>query len=116
MHNAVNRTAAILAAVLALAFSGVAAADDASKNAKRDAQAEYKQKVAAADAEYKSAKARCDTMKGNEKDVCVKEAKAAQKKAKADAKADRKAASARAEVREDKREADRSVAKEKSRS
>src|SRR3954471_1296189 len=110
MHNTVNRTAAILAsAVLALAFSGAAGADDASKNAKRDAKADYKQKVAAADAEYKSAKARCDAMKGNDKDVCVKEAKAAQKKAKADAKADRSSTGARAEAREDKRESNRSV-------
>ncbi len=110
-----KKTAAILAsATLAVAFSGAAAADDASKNAKRDAKAEYKQRVAAADAEYKSAKARCDAMKGNDKDVCMKEAKAAQKKAKADAKAERKSDKARAEAGEDKREADRSVSKAKS--
>jgi hypothetical protein len=113
----VNRTAAMLAsAVLAVAFSGVGAADDASKSARHDAKAEYKQRVAAANADYKSAKARCDAMKGEEKDVCVKEAKAAQKKAKADARAERKSESARAEAREDKREADRPVAREKARS
>jgi hypothetical protein len=114
MQNRLNRTAAILAsAVLALAFSGAATADDASKNAKREAKSEAKQKMSAADAEYKSAKARCDGMKGNEKDVCNKEAKATHKKAQADAKADRKTTNARAEAREDKREANRSVAKEK---
>ena len=114
MQNTLNRTAAILASgVLALAFSGAAVADDASKNAKHEAKSDYKQKVAAADTEYKSAKARCDAMSGNEKDVCIKEAKAAQKKAKADAKADRKSTNVRAEAREEKREANRSVAKEK---
>jgi hypothetical protein len=114
MQKTLNRTAAILAsAFLALAFSGAATADDAGKNRKAEAKAEQKQKSSAADAEYKSAKARCDAMKGNEKDVCIKEAKAAQKKAKADARADRKATSARAEARDDKRDANRAVAKEK---
>jgi hypothetical protein len=110
-----NRTAALLAsAVLAVAFSGAAAADDASKMDKREAKAEYKQRIAKADADYKSAKAHCDTMKGNDKDTCMKEAKAAEKKAKADARADRKSDKARAEAREDKREANRSVSKSKS--
>jgi hypothetical protein len=111
----INRTAAMLAsAVLAVAFSGAASADDMSKADKSQAKSEYKQRMAKVDADYKSAKAHCDTMKGNEKDACMKEAKATEKKAKADAKADRKSDKARAEAREDKREANRSVSKEKS--
>ena len=38
-------------------------------------------------ADYKAAKAQCDRLSGNQKDVCVAEAKAAEKKAKADAEA-----------------------------
>jgi len=110
-----NRTAAMLAsAVLAVAFCGAAAADDTSKADKSQAKSEYKQRIAKADADYKSAKAHCDTMKGNDKSACIKEAKAAEKKAKADAKADRKSENAHANAREDKREANRSVSKEKS--
>jgi hypothetical protein len=47
---------------------------------------QYDVRVAKADAIYKVAKEKCDDMKGNEKDVCVKEAKASYTKAKADAK------------------------------
>src|SRR5687767_5100916 len=36
------------------------------------------------EADYKAAKAKCDAMKGNEKDVCEKEAKANEKVAKAE--------------------------------
>jgi hypothetical protein len=43
--------------------------------------------MARADADYVVAKQRCDDMAGNVKDVCMKEAKAADLAAKADAKA-----------------------------
>ena len=66
-----------------------------------------------AEADYDVAKQRCDAKTGNEKDVCVKEAKAAQVKAKADAKAGEKTASARKDASEDKRDADYKVAIEK---
>ncbi len=46
-------------------------------------------RLAHADATYEVAKERCDDLPGNQKDVCVKEAKAAYVKAKADAKVDR---------------------------
>ena len=62
---------------------------------------------------FKAAKQRCDGMKGNEKDVCTKQAKADEKRAKADAKARRDSRIARGEAREEKREANVSVAKEK---
>ena len=66
-----------------------------------------------AEADYKVAKERCDDKGGNEKDVCVKEAKAVMTKAKADAKATKKSTEARADASKDKREADYKVAAEK---
>lgn len=98
------------------------------KVAKADADAAYRNTPQAreaalltrADAAYEVAKERCDDLSGNPKDVCLKEAKAAEVKAKADAKVDRAAADARKDVNEaqrdaasDKREADYKVAIEK---
>src|SRR5437762_9540811 len=64
------------------------------KVAKADAEASYKDtekarydaRVARAEADYAVAKEKCDDLSGNAKDVCVKEAKAAEVKAKASAK------------------------------
>ncbi|AJC23350.2 hypothetical protein [Pandoraea pulmonicola] len=64
------------------------------KIAKANAEADYKQTpkarydaaVAKADADYRVAKLRCDDKKGNEKDVCLKDAEAAKTKAYGDAK------------------------------
>lgn len=75
-----------------------AAAEADYKNtdaARRDAA------VAAADADYDVARQRCDAMTGNEKDVCVKEAKAAQTRLVADARAARKSHSAGKEAASD---------------
>jgi hypothetical protein len=102
------------------------------KIAKADAEASYKgtedarhdARIARAEANYAVAKEKCDDLSGNQKDVCVKEAKAAEVKAKADAKvaqvstdANRQASTERAEVRrdaaEDKREAEYKVAVER---
>ncbi len=66
-----------------------------------------------AEADYKVAKERCDDKTGNDKDVCVKVAKAAMVKAKADAKATKKGTEARMDASKDKREADYKVAAEK---
>lgn len=52
-------------------------------------------------------------MKGNQKNVCTKEAKGAEKKAKADAKARRDSLTAKGEAREEKTDAQYRVAKEK---
>lgn len=69
--------------------------------------------VAAADADYDVAKEKCDDKAGNDKDVCVKEAKAAHTKAKGEATATEKSATARKDAAEDTREAEYKVAMEK---
>jgi hypothetical protein len=68
---------------------------------------------ARAEAAYDVAKEKCDDKTGNEKDVCVKEAKAAKDKAEADIKASKKSTSARADAVDDKRDAEYKVAAEK---
>ena len=81
-------------------------------------------RVAHAEATYKVSMEKCDDLAGNQKDVCVKEAKAALVRAKADAKVDRvamdtrkdaaaKQADASKEANADKRDADYKVAIEK---
>jgi len=54
----------------------------------------YKVSVAKAEAAYSVARERCDGMTGNAKDVCIKEAQAAEVAAKADAKVQRKTSEA----------------------
>ena len=66
-----------------------------------------------ADANYKVARERCNERSGNDKDVCIKVARAALTKAKADAKAGRKVAEAHQDAAKEKREADYKVAAEK---
>lgn len=63
--------------------------------------------------QYDAAMKHCKTMKGNEHDVCEKEAKARRDSAKADAKADKKTAEARHDAIKEKRDSGYSVAKEK---
>jgi hypothetical protein len=101
----------------------IAEADLDAKNT-GTAKARSDGRIVRAEAAYAVAKEKCDDLAGNAKDVCVKEAKAAETKAKADAKADRKVADARkdagertAEARKDaaetKRDADYRVAVER---
>jgi len=52
-----------------------------------EAKATYKAAKDSAAATYKAARTQCDTLKGNPKDVCVAEAKAAEKRSKAEAEA-----------------------------
>ncbi len=66
-----------------------------------------------ADGAYAVAKEKCDDKAGNDKDVCVKEAKAVQTKARVDAQANRQISDARKEGASEKRDADYSVATEK---
>ena len=94
---------------------------DVVKAAKANAEADYKNpdkarrdaKTDAAEADYDVAKAKCEAKTGNDKDVCIKEAKAIETKAKADAKANEKVAAAKEDAREDKMNADYKVALEK---
>ena len=74
--------------------------------------ASYKVRVAMAGADYLVAREKCDDSAGNVKDVCVKEAKAAETAAKADAKAQLKIANAN-QVAADKTAAARTKASEK---
>jgi len=76
-------------------------------------RAHYKARTTAAEADYDVAKEKCDDKGGNDKDVCVKEAKAQLTKAKADAKAERDVKTTSADTSKDKRAADYKVAKEK---
>jgi hypothetical protein len=70
-------------------------------------------RIARAEATYAVAKEKCDEKTGNEKDVCVKEAKSARTAAKADANAQLKVAVVRKDAADDKRDAEYAVAKEK---
>lgn len=67
---------------------------------KPSSETRYKARVAKAEADYTVANERCDDLAGNAKDVCVKEAKAAQTAAKADAKAQMKTSEANATANE----------------
>ena len=99
----------------------VAQAKAAEKRSKARAEADYentpkaREKAVIADAEatYMVARAQCATRTGNDKDVCVKTAKAAEAKVKADAKAARQTTVARADAKDTKRDADYRVAREK---
>ena len=110
----------------------VAEAKGREKVAKAQLEADYKPTeknrydvaAAKAEADYAVAKEKCDDKAGNDKSVCVKQAKAAETRAKADAKANmkvakagraagEKSADARKDAAEDKRDADYAVAKEK---
>ena len=70
----------------------------------------YEARVAKAGAAYAVAKERCDDMTGNAKDVCVKEAKAAEIAAKADAKAQMKTSDANATASEKSNDASKDAA------
>lgn len=86
-----------------------------------EAEARYKNTLSAytrarmriASAHYDRDKVRCAAVTGNERDVCLEQAKAVLITAQADAKADRKAIEARQDAREDKLAAQYRVAIEK---
>ena len=73
--------------------------------------AQRKVALAKADGEYSVAKEKCGAMKGNEKDACVKDAKANHDRAKVEAKANAKVGEARQDAREEHRDAARERAK-----
>ena len=74
---------------------------------------ETRSRVARAESTYAVSKERCDDLKGNDKDVCVKEAKAVEVKALADAKLGKEIGEARKDAADEKRDADYKVAIEK---
>lgn len=76
-------------------------------------KAYYDARIARADADYSVAKEKCDNKAGNDKDVCLKEAKAAEITAKSDAEAQMKTSKAYGEANETSAEA-RKEAKGKS--
>lgn len=69
--------------------------------------------VARAETAYAVAKEKCDDKAGNDKEVCVKEAKAVEVKALADVKVNKQVGEARSDANADVREADYKVAAEK---
>jgi hypothetical protein len=99
----------------------VAEADAARVRTREEASALYKNTLKAftesrmkiADANYTVDKAKCAALTDNDKDVCIKQAKATLIAAQADAKADKKAIEARTDARADKRTAQYKVALEK---
>lgn len=90
----------------------IAKAELEYKNSGKDKD-RIKLEVAKAEANYAVAKEKCDDKTGNDKDVCVKEAKAVETKAKADAKMEKKVTAAKKEAAEDKRDANYKVSIEK---
>jgi hypothetical protein len=106
-----------IAAALALAFAGSAYAQSTPSSNMGKPSVDRKAKKAEEEkieADAKAAKAKCDPMKGNEKDVCQAEAKAHEKVAKAelDAKYSNTPRNQR-KVEETKAEGEYEVAKEK---
>jgi hypothetical protein len=102
------------AAIFVAAYSIIVQADPQSVEAtEHAAKAEYKAAKKQAKADYKAAKEKCRSMKGNEKDMCLKQAKADYTAAVEDAKAGKKTKQAQAEATEHKMEAEYKFAKEK---
>ena len=99
----------------------IAEAKAAERKTIAEAEAQYKNtdkarrdaRIDVAEADYEVAKAKCGARTGNDKDVCIKEAKATETKAIADAKATEKVAAVRQDATEDKMDADYKVAIEK---
>jgi hypothetical protein len=96
-----------------------AKADQTHTNAEADAVYKGSEKARAAarkeiaNADYDVATTRCKSLTGNDKEVCIKEAKSTRIGALADAKADLKVSGIRKEAAEDKKDAEYDVAKEK---
>ena len=87
--------------------------EEASALYKNTLKAFTQSRMKIASANYDLDKVKCNALTGNDKDICVSQAKAARVSAESDAKADRKAIEARTDARDDKREAEYKVAMEK---
>jgi hypothetical protein len=98
----------LMSMAVAFAFAAGAQAQDTSKRQVTNADQDR------IEAEYKAARERCDTMQGNAKDVCQKEAKGKEKVAKAELDAKMKPSPAnQRKAQEAKAEAEYDVAKER---
>jgi hypothetical protein len=98
----------LILSVVTLGFAAIAPA------ATDDAKAAYKAAKDSASATYKAERAKCDALSGNPKDVCIAEAKAAEKRSKAEAEAQYKnTPKAHMNARIAAADADYAVAKEK---
>jgi len=99
----------IIAAALALGTASFAQAADKADRKVHNADEER------IESEYKAAKEKCDTMQGNQKDICVAEAKAHEKVAKAenDAKHAKDPSKEQAKVQRVKADAEYDVAKQR---
>ena len=91
----------------------VRADEEASAAYKNTLRAYTSARMKIASANYDLDKVKCGALTGNDKDVCVQQAKATLVAAQADAKADKKAIEARTDARDDKRTAEYKVAREK---
>ena len=101
------------AIVIGMTLSATAPADETSRENKRAADLKYDHTVRQAKADYKAARAKCNHLGGNDKDVCIKEATAAKTTSMSNAKAAKKNAGANAEAHADSREAQFKAAKQK---
>ncbi len=86
---------------------------DAEASYKGTASARYDARVARVEATYNVAKEKCDDLSGNPKDVCVKQAKAAEVKGKADAKVDKVATESQQDASKKTMAAQRDAAEDK---
>jgi hypothetical protein len=100
----------ICASVLCLFAIGTAHAADSAAMERKN---EYNVAIAHADADYKAAKEACKSRQGNDRDVCMEQAKADHVKATQEAKARLKSNTAMADAHEDTMGAQYKVAKEK---
>ena len=99
----------------------IAEAKAAESRSKADAEAKYKNsskayleaRIAGVDADFAVAKEKCSAKSGNEKNLCLEEARAAHTKAIVDAKSKKEIRDLKSEASEDKREADYKVELEK---
>jgi hypothetical protein len=87
--------------------------EEASALYKNTLKAFTQSRMRIASANYDLDKVKCNALTGNDKDVCVSQAKAARIAAESDAKADKKAIEARTDARDDKRDAEYKVAMQK---
>ena len=104
-----NLKLTLLAAALAVGFTGIARAEDRADRKVHNADEER------IESEYKVAKEKCDALSGNQKDVCVAEAKSHERVAKAenDAKNAKDPGKAQARVQRVKADSEYDVAKER---